>query len=184
MFFRLLNVQLSSLCACKQLGAPHWKTLKKFTFLKRRNFFDFLKNRIFRKLTTDFQNRTQRPADTKACVILDVDHKAIPYRISSVQYATRILHPFCTIPVWVQNIEISITRYSWEKKKLPENVSKLTNLWFSSLQSDQKWSLQRGRKVSALKAPLPAMGKIHCISSCTCVDKTTSPKTSNVFIAF
>ena len=161
MFFRLLNVQQSSLCACKQLGVPHWKTLKTFTFLKRRNFFDFLKNRIFRKLTTDFQNRTQRPANTKACVILDVDHKVIPYRISSVpicdqNFAPILHHSGLSAKYW----NFNNTVFMRKNKKLPENVSKLTNLWFSSLQSDQKWSLQRGRKVSALKAPLPAMGKI------------------------
>ena len=32
------------------------------------------KNRNFRKLTTDLENRTKRPVETKACVFLDVDH--------------------------------------------------------------------------------------------------------------
>ena len=49
-----------------------------------------------------------------------------------------------------------------------------------SLQSDQKWSLQKGTKVSALKAQMAAMGKSQCISSCNC--KTT--ENSEVFSAF
>ena len=32
------------------------------------------------KLTTDFENRTKRQAETKACVFLDVDYYAIPYK--------------------------------------------------------------------------------------------------------
>ena len=41
-------------------------------FLRGQNYNEFLKNRIFRKLTTDFENQ----AVTKACDFLDVDHKA------------------------------------------------------------------------------------------------------------
>ena len=46
------------------------------TFFKKRIFYDFLKNRNYRKLTlvTDFENRTQRQAETKACVFLDVEY--------------------------------------------------------------------------------------------------------------
>ena len=44
------------------------------TVLKKRIFYDFLKNLSFRKLTTDFENRTKRQAETKACVLLDVNH--------------------------------------------------------------------------------------------------------------
>ena len=46
----------------------------------------------------------------------------------------------------------------------------------SSLQSDHKRRLQGGTNVSALKSPLSAMRKSQCISSCNCVDKTTSLK--------
>ena len=63
-----------SLCECEQIGAPHRKTVKKMTFFKKRICYDFLKNRYFRKLTTEFENRTKRQADTKEYVFLDVDH--------------------------------------------------------------------------------------------------------------
>ena len=54
-FLSLTKFPTSSLCACEQLCAPHWKTLKKLTILKKQNFYDFLKNRNFQKLTTDFE---------------------------------------------------------------------------------------------------------------------------------
>ena len=44
------------------------------TFLKKKNCYDFLKYRIFRKLTTDFENRTKHQAETKSCIVLDVGH--------------------------------------------------------------------------------------------------------------
>ena len=37
-------------------------------------FYEFLKSLIFQKLTTDFETRTKRQAETKACVCLDIDH--------------------------------------------------------------------------------------------------------------
>ena len=37
-------------------------------------FYEFLKNHIFQKLTTDFENRTKRHAETKPSVFLDVGH--------------------------------------------------------------------------------------------------------------
>ena len=43
-------------------------------FIKKQKFYEFLKNRIFRNVTTDFENRTMRQAETKACLILDMDH--------------------------------------------------------------------------------------------------------------
>ena len=50
------------------------KTFKKLSFVfKKRIFYDFLKNRNFRKLTTDIENRIKRQAETKPCVFLDVD---------------------------------------------------------------------------------------------------------------
>ena len=66
----IIKFSTSSLCARAQHGAPDWKTLKKLQFLKRMNFYEFLKNDIFRKLT---ENRTKRQADTKECVFLNVD---------------------------------------------------------------------------------------------------------------
>ena len=118
----------SSLCACEQLVAPDWKTLKKLKFLKKQNFYNFLKNRIFRKLTTDFENRTKRQAETKPWVILDADFYAIPFRVSSINFTTGNFHSLGRLSVWVQNFEFLITRNSW-KQNIPENVSELTNLW-------------------------------------------------------
>ena len=71
--FSLTKFSTSSQCACEQQGAPHWKTQKDDIF-EETEFYDFLKNRNFRNLTTDFENRTKPTADTKACVFLGVDH--------------------------------------------------------------------------------------------------------------
>ena len=37
------------------------------------NFYKFLKNRIFQKLTTDLENRRKLQVETKTCVFLDMD---------------------------------------------------------------------------------------------------------------
>ena len=50
------------------------KNSKKDAIFEKRIFYDFLKNCNFRKLTTDFENRTKFQTETKACVFLDVDH--------------------------------------------------------------------------------------------------------------
>ena len=112
-----------------------------------------------------FTNKTltsKNVFECKDCVFLDVGHKAIPYRASSINCATRNLHSFCRLPVWRQNLDTSITRHSWEKKipkMFPSSLIYGLKASESSLQSDQKWSLQRGLNFSAVKAPLPAMEK-------------------------
>ena len=78
-------------------------------------FTHFSEIAFFKKVTTDFENCAKRQAETKTCVFVYMDHKAIPYRASSVHFATANFHPFRTLPVWMQTIKISITRYSWEK---------------------------------------------------------------------
>ena len=70
----LTKFSTSSLSACKQLGASDRKTLKTLKCLTKPNFYEFLNNHIFQKLTTDFENCTKRQAKTKACVVLDIDH--------------------------------------------------------------------------------------------------------------
>ena len=131
-FFRgnvLNHISTSSFCASKQLVAPDWKkNTQKVDFLyinKKQNCYGFLKNRIFRKLTEDFENCIKRQAESKACIFLG----HIPYRTSSVHFATGNFHPFRPLPAWVQNFEISITGYLWENF-IPENVSELIKLWF------------------------------------------------------
>ena len=86
-----------SLYAFQQRGASDWKTLKKLKFVRRQIFYEFLKNRLIRKSDDRFWKLCKRQADTKACVFLDMDHKVIFYRISSVHFATANFHPFCTI---------------------------------------------------------------------------------------
>ena len=44
-------------------------------FLRKQNFYEFFKSRIFRQGTTDFETRTMRQS-----LFLDMDHKAIPVR--------------------------------------------------------------------------------------------------------
>ena len=78
--FSWTKFSTNSLCACEWLGAPYWKTLtlkniKKVDIFKETEFLRFSKrNCNFRNLTTDFENRTKRPAETKAYIFLDIDH--------------------------------------------------------------------------------------------------------------
>ena len=74
-------------------------------FLSRQNLFEFLKIAISAKVTTDYENRAKRQAESKVCAFLDMYHKAIPYRASSVHFATANFHPFRTLPVWLQTIK-------------------------------------------------------------------------------
>ena len=90
------------------------KTLKKLKLPRKQNFYEFLKNRIFRKLTTDFENCTRLQAETRNVLFLDVEHNAIPHRVSSVHFATGNFHPFRILPGWVQKFEIWITRKCFE----------------------------------------------------------------------
>ena len=46
---------------------------QKLQFVKRRIFYEFLKNPFLEKLPTDFENRTKRPAEDKDCVFSDVN---------------------------------------------------------------------------------------------------------------
>ena len=65
------------------------------------------------------------------------------------------------------------------EKNIPENVTKVTNLWFKGsinfyvIRSEMKFTERN--KSYFLKTQLSAMEKRQCISSCNCVDKTTSP---------
>ena len=47
---------------------------QKWQFVKRKIFYEFLKNPFLQKLPTDFETRTKRPAEDKDCVFSDVDH--------------------------------------------------------------------------------------------------------------
>ena len=105
-------------------------------------------------------------------------------QVQSILQPTKNLHLFCTFSVWRQNFEISRTRYSRKKilKIFSNSLIYGSKVPESSLQSDRKWNIQRGTKVSALKAPLPAMWKSQCISSFNqCVDKT-SPKIPKFYV--
>ena len=57
----LTNFSTSSLHTCEQRGASNCKILKKLKFLRRQNFYEFSE-----KVTTDFENRAKRQAETKA----------------------------------------------------------------------------------------------------------------------
>ena len=49
------------------------KNTQNVDMFEETDFLRFSQNHNFRKLTTDFENRTKRPAETKAYVVLDVD---------------------------------------------------------------------------------------------------------------
>ena len=70
------------------------KILKKLKFLSRLIFFEFLKIRIIRKVTTDLENHTKpkRQTETKACVVLDMDDKAVPYKTFSIDLGSGSIH--------------------------------------------------------------------------------------------
>ena len=156
------------------------KTTKRVNIFEKTDFYNFLKTRNFRKLNTDFENRTKRPAETKACILLDV------YPLGHTLQSKFIPFYNQTFPLisLTSGLSAKIKTFSntvfTRKEIFPKMFQSLLMYGSiapeSSLQSDQKWSLQRGTKVSALKSPLHAMRKSQCISSWNCVDKTSSPK--------
>ena len=68
------------------------KTPKTLKFLKKQFFNDFLKSRIFRKLTTDFEYRTKCQAETKPCIIYV--HRNINLRMKSKIKTQQLRHLF------------------------------------------------------------------------------------------
>ena len=116
----------------------------------------------FRNLTTRFENRTKPPAETKACV--SFGRWPLGHRASSVHFATRIFSPVSHTSglsaIFFFNFNNTVFMREMKFSKMFSssliNGSKAPE---SSLQSDQKWSLQRGTSVSALKSPLPAKRK-------------------------
>ena len=106
----------------------HCVHVNSYNFWRDRFFCEFIKNRIFRKLTTGLENRTKRQTDTKACVFLDLGF------ILQSKFS-QFCNPFRTLPVWAQNIENSIARYSHEKNIIPENVIKSLYYWFKSTEN-------------------------------------------------
>ena len=122
------------------------------TFLKKWNFYDFLKNRNFRNLTTDFETSHKATSWDQSTRLFGGWPLGYTYtgQVLSILQAWNF-HPFRTLPVWVQNLKNSITRYSWEKKKNLENVSKLTNLWFKSPRMDWTCSVGYGLVINVQK---------------------------------
>ena len=110
----------SSLHACEQRGEADWKNTQKVRISEET---EFRKIAISEEVTTDFENLEKRQAETKACGLLDMYHKAIPYKASSVRFATAHFHPFHIIPVWMQN-------GIHETKIIHENVIKSLYWWF------------------------------------------------------
>ena len=141
----------------KERDAPDWKTLKMLQFLRRQNFYEFLKHRLFRNVTTDFENRTRRQADNKACLFLDVNDNTIPYRACSVHFETGNFFPFRTLRVWRQTIPI--TRYSWEKKKKKKKKKNLFPKMLSKVFIDDSKGLKS----------LKLSNWLFCLHSCSTV---------------
>ena len=109
----LTESSTSLLHACKRKKKKKKKKIKKLKFLKKQNFYDFLKNRLFEKVTTDFENHAKRQAETKAFALL---HGPQGYTLQSnfsPFFATPNFHPFRALPVWIQT-KLSMTGYSWE----------------------------------------------------------------------
>ena len=139
----------SLFCSCEQFGAPAWKKKKKLKFLKKQNCYDFLKNCIFRKLTTDFENHTKRQSM----------HPFGRWPLYPTEQVQSILQPEISSHFAHFRFESKILKFQEQgihERKNPENVSELTNLWLKktpgiSLQSDQKWSLREWTKVGVLK---------------------------------
>ena len=58
---------------------------------------------------------------------------------------------------------------------IPENVFELILYGSKAPEISEMKSIETGTKVSTIKAPLPAMEKCECITSCNCMDKSTCP---------
>ena len=66
------------------------KHSKSWHFGGDRIFTNFSKIAFSETVTTYFENRAKRQAETKSCAFLDIGHKAVPYRASSVHFAAEI----------------------------------------------------------------------------------------------
>ena len=85
-----------------------WKNPKKVEISDETEFLRISQHRHFRKVTTQIEKHAKRQDETKARAFLDMYHMAIPYKASSVHFATANFYPFRTFPVWMQTIKTFI----------------------------------------------------------------------------
>ena len=103
---------------------PDWKTLKQLKFLRRRIFYEFLRNRIsenWLQILKSVQSVKLRPQHAS---FWTWTKKAIPYTASAVHFAT--ISRTYGLNAQIRNfINMILTR-----KNIPENVIKSLYWWF------------------------------------------------------
>ena len=93
---------------CRTSGAPYWKTFKTLQCLRRQKFYEYLKNRLFRKVSADVENRTRRQAQTKYASFLDVDNK------TTMLYPTEHVQPILQPGI---STHLAHFRFEWKRLK-------------------------------------------------------------------
>ena len=96
------------------------KHSKSGNFCGDRIFTSFSKN-----VTSDFENRAKRQAETKACIFLYI-YVPQGYTLQSKfsPFSNRKFHPFCTLPVWMETIKKFNNTVVMRQKPSPKMLSK------------------------------------------------------------
>ena len=143
------------LCGCEQSGALDWKNTQNVEIAEETEFLRISQKSHFPKIYYRFWKLFEASTWDQKCVVFG-QHNVIPYRASSVHFATGNFHPFRILPlsaiVWNLNNTMSMRQKSFPKMFRSSPIYG-TNTLGISLQSDQKGNLQSGAKVSVLKAP-------------------------------
>ena len=87
------------------------KTLRKLKFLRRQIFYEFLKTAISEKVTTDFENRTKRKAETKHAPFLTCTTKLCPTEQVQSILQPQISTHFAHFRFECKQLKSSVTRY-------------------------------------------------------------------------
>ena len=117
---------------------------------------NFYKIAFSEKVTTDFENRAKRQAETQTYIMFDMDHKAIPFRASSVHLQPKISILFACFRSECKQLNISVSRYAW-KKISPKNFIRSLYWWF-----------KRTENFEIIGLPL-SFCLLSCTKKCTCV---------------
>ena len=82
------------------------KNTQKVEIAEETEFLRLSKKSHFLKIDYRFWNLYEASSWDQKCVFLDVEHKTIPYRASSVHFCNRKFPPLSHISIWVQKFEI------------------------------------------------------------------------------
>ena len=135
------------------------KHSKSWNFWGDRIFTNFSKIALSKKVTTDFENRAKRQAETKACVFWTWTTSLHPTeQVQSILQSQISIH-FAHFRFECKQLKNSVTRYSWEKNHSRKCYQKP----FLMIQKNWKlWNYRTSRFVYAA-ARRNALAFSHCM---------------------